>query len=97
MSVSSNYIFGSYSDKDLQYYSAALVEYVRYGTPLHTLGLRTWLETMVIQDHHKFAGWLIKQDGVVMDAWLRLARSGTSSPWLRPLMDELSMEVQANG
>lgn len=94
MSVSNDYVFGSYSKKDLQYKSDALVDYVRFGKPLHTCGLRTWLETMVIQDHHKFAGWLIKQDDVIQNAWLRLARSGTSSPWLRPLMDELNMEVQ---
>lgn len=97
MSVSSRYVCGSYTHDDLMFYSTGLIKQMRAGRPLHTIGLRTWLETMPIPDHYTFAAWLIKQDGVVMDAWLRLARSGTSSPWLRPLMDELSMEVQANG
>lgn len=93
MFVSSEYVFGSYTHENLMFYSVELVRQIRAGRPLHTMGLRTWLETMPIPDHYKFAAWLIRQDSVVMDAWLRLARSGTSSPWLRPVMDELSMEV----
>jgi hypothetical protein len=90
MSVSSkDYVFGSYTVTDLNRSTGALLEADEVGLKFHTLGLRTWLETTVVQDHHKFAEWLYYQPKKVVDVWLKLANSGTSSPWLSHEMNRI--------
>lgn len=86
-------VFSSYTVRDLLRCTAALLEADRLGLKFHTLSLRTWLETTVVSDHHKFAGWLIMQPKKVVDVWLKLANSGTSSSWLRHEMNRLEQNV----
>lgn len=95
MIVSSDeFIFDIYDDRYLNRLSELLLRSDVAGFDLcRLLYVRTWLETVPVNCHHKFAGWLLDQDGKVIDVWLKLADCRCCAPWLRSHLMELEYQT----
>ena len=71
---------------DYDKYTYSLIRSLKEGKKIHTLNLRTTLETMPLNQRSNFISWLSKQHTEIQDAWISVGRSGTSSLWVERML-----------